>query len=120
VKTKQIALVIATPPDGVLEPRPGIRVGEGLAIAHIGRSREHGDAQYSITHEPTGYRIGEPFIDQSLAIRCAEEMVRRCSFEQPTFLSVMEKLAPLWNDVLLPVYERYHGYDVQKAEKATS
>ena len=110
-----INLVIATPPDGELVTRPGVLVGKGLAIASVPIHRENDKRGYSITHLESGYRIGDYFYDQRLAIRCAKELIRLMSFEGDVE-ECQRLVKPIRDESLYPLLNRYADYDQRVQE----
>lgn len=110
MKTEMGEVMVATGPHGDLEPRPSVMIGKGLVVARLGPSREY-TGEYTITHAATGYRIGEAFCSQRLAIRCTEEIIRRHPFTEKTAEAVLAVLKPVWESVIKPIIQRYQDYD---------
>ncbi len=112
--TQETRIGIATPPDGEIVMCPAVVVGRGLAVADLSVLSPGGRQGYSVTHIGTGYKLGDNFFSQALALRCAREMTRVQGFEETADTSdpvAMAELAQRWVPVARPVMDRYEYLD---------
>ena len=103
---------IATSPDGEIIQVPGIVVGRGLAVILFPKPDEEGYRAYGVTHLASGYSIGfNAFFSKALAVGCARELVRICSFEHPTVAEAEASTLQRWGGPLKAIFDRYRHLD---------
>jgi len=110
---------IATQPSGEVLMCPGTNVGRGLAVVQLPEPEPPtGRPIYSVTHMATGYGVPLAYFDnEKLAIRCARELRRVCSFEGVTLEQVKRRVRPLWREMLKPIVAGYRYLDDMWAER---
>ena len=103
---------IAIPPIGAKVSCPATVIGRGLAVAQLPYRRQRGGIGYSVTHIATGKRLLDGiFSCQAIAKRCAQELIRACSFEAKTDEEIMQQIRPAVMEFIRPILDRYLDLD---------